>query len=321
MTKKLLVVFLALVLCLSFSVFAEANYPDDDVNVIIPWGEGGFTDVMVRPLARWLEEYFGESFVIENISGGGGVIGSIEIENSRPDGYTIGTTSFSTITSKYLSPNPPDLDKVDTVAHVFSIPAALTVSADSEWETVDDFVDYAKENPGAIMTSNSGFGASVHMYTIMFEQVADIQLTHVPYNSGGECMTAVLGGHVDATFAPLPDVVDQIRSGELKLLGVATVSRHDNYPDVPTFTESGYDFVIGNYTGIVVPKGVDREKINVLAEAMEKAVQDEELRSFMLANEFSPEYYGPEDFREFLNNTASDIDYIVEELGIEIVDD
>jgi len=320
MNKKLLII-LGLVLCLFVNVMAGTNYPKDDVTVIIPWGEGGFTDVMVRPLARWLEEYFGESFVIENISGGGGVIGSIEIENSKADGYTIGTTSFSTITAKYLSPNPPDLENVDTVGHVFSIPAALTVSADSEWETIDDFVEYAKNNPGAIMTANSGFGASVHMYTIMFEQVADIQLTHVPYNSGGECMTAVLGGHVDATFAPLPDVVDQIRSGDLKLLGIATVNRHDNYPDVPTFVEKGYDFVIGNYTGIVVPKGVDREIIDVLAEALQKAVQDEELREFMLANEFSPEYYGPEDFREFLNKTKSDIDYIVEELGIEIIDD
>src|SRR5690554_2714752 len=115
MNKKLLLVVFAFVLCLSFSAFAETNYPEDDVTVIIPWGEGGFTDVMVRPLARWLEEYFGQSFVIDNISGGGGVIGSIEIENSRPDGYTIGTTSFSTITAKYLSPNPPELDNVETV--------------------------------------------------------------------------------------------------------------------------------------------------------------------------------------------------------------
>lgn len=319
MNKKLLVV-LALVLCLFINVMAK-DYPADDVTVIIPWGEGGFTDVMVRPLAKWLENYFGVPFVIENIPGGGGVIGSIELQNRKPDGYTIGTTSFSTITSKYLSPNPPDLDKVETVAHVFSIPAALTVRADSQFKTLEDFVDYAKKNPGAIMTSNSGFGASVHMYTLMFEQVAGIELTHVPYESGGDCMTAVLGGHVDATFSPLPDVVDQVRSGDLRLLAIATLNRHDNYPDVPTFVEKGYDFVIGNYTGIVAPKGMSREQIDILADALKKAIEDEELRSFMLANEFKPEYMDPEGFREFLNKTAEDIDYLVKELGIVIVDD
>lgn len=319
MNKKLLVV-LALVLCLFINVMAK-DYPADDVTVIIPWGEGGFTDVMVRPLAKWLENYFGVPFVIENIPGGGGVIGSIELQNRKPDGYTIGTTSFSTITSKYLSPNPPDLDKVETVAHIFSIPAALTVRADSQFKTLEDFVDYAKKNPGAIMTSNSGFGASVHMYTLMFEQVAGIELTHVPYESGGDCMTAVLGGHVDATFSPLPDVVDQVRSGDLRLLAIATLNRHDNYPDVPTFVEKGYDFVIGNYTGIVAPKGMSREQIDILADALKKAIEDEELRSFMLANEFKPEYMDPEGFREFLNKTAEDIDYLVKELGIVIVDD
>ena len=319
MNKKLLVV-LPLVLCLFINVMAK-DYPADDVTVIIPWGEGGFTDVMVRPLAKWLEYYFGVPFVIENIPGGGGVIGSIELQNRKPDGYTIGTTSFSTITSKYLSPNPPDLDKVETVAHVFSIPAALTVRADSQFKTLEDFVDYAKKNPGAIMTSNSGFGASVHMYTLMFEQVAGIELTHVPYESGGDCMTAVLGGHVDATFSLLPDVVDQVRSGDLRLLAIATLNRHDNYPDVPTFVEKGYDFVIGNYTGIVAPKGMSREQIDILADALKKAIEDEELRSFMLANEFKPEYMDPEGFREFLNKTAEDIDYLVKELGIVIVDD
>ena len=319
MNKKLLVV-LPLVLCLFINVMAK-DYPADDVTVIIPWGEGGFTDVMVRPLAKWLENYFGVPFVIENIPGGGGVIGSIELQNRKPDGYTIGTTSFSTITSKYLSPNPPDLDKVETVAHVFSIPAALTVRADSQFKTLEDFVDYAKKNPGAIMTSNSGFGASVHMYTLMFEQVAGIELTHVPYESGGDCMTAVLGGHVDATFSLLPDVVDQVRSGDLRLLAIATLNRHDNYPDVPTFVEKGYDFVIGNYTGIVAPKGMSREQIDILAAALKNAIEDEELRSFMLANEFKPEYMDPEGFREFLNKTAEDIDYLVKELGIVIVDD
>jgi len=298
MNKKIVSIFLTVIFfCFSLSFLTlgaaqtESNYPEDDLEIIIPWGEGGFTDVMIRPLAAWLEDYFGVNVVVLNISGGGGVIGSKEIENSEPDGYTIGTTSMSTITAKYMSPNPPDMDNVETIAHIFDIPATLTVKADSQWDSIEDFVAYAKENPGEIMTSNSGFGASIHVNTIMFENIADIELTHVPYDSTGETVTAVLGGHVDATFNFLPDVVDLVKAGELKILGIATAERHENYPNVPTFTERGYNYVAGNYTGIVAPKGFEEEKIKVLAEALEKATQDEELREFMLSNEFSPVYY------------------------------
>ena len=326
--KNIFLIFTVMILSLTL-VFAisggiqaqsESDFPSDDLTIILPWSEGGFTDVMVRPLAEWLEDYFEVSVIVENISGGGGVIGSKEIEKADPDGYTIGTTSMSTITAKYMSPSPPDMSNVDAIAHIFNIPAALVVHKDSEWETLEDFVSYAKENPGEIMTSNSGFGASVHMNTVLFEKAAGIELSHVPYDSTGETITAVLGKHVDASFSNLPDVVEQVRAGDLRLLAIATAEPHDNYPEVPTFTEKGYEYVTGNYTGIVAPKGVEQYKIDILAEAMKAATQDEGLREFMLSNQFSPEYYGPEEFRAFLNRTEEDIEYMVEELGIEIVD-
>jgi len=291
MNKKMFSIILKVMILaffLSIATFCsaqtETNYPDDDLTIIIPWGEGGFTDVMIRPLAAWLEDYFGVNVVVLNISGGGGVIGSKEIENSKPDGYTVGTTSMSTITAKYMSPDPPDMDNVETIAHIFDIPATLAVRADSQWDTIEDFVAYAKENPGEIMTSNSGFGASIHVNTVIFENIADIELSHVPYDSTGETIVSVLGGHVDATFNFLPDVVDLVKAGELKILGIATAERHENYPDVPTFTERGYNYITGNYTGIVAPKGFEDEKIKILAEALEKATQDEKLRAFMLRN-------------------------------------
>lgn len=303
---------------LSSDIIGAEEYPTREVRVIIPWAAGGFTDMMVRPMVDWLEDYFGVPFVVDNVAGGGGVIGSKAIENADPDGYTIGTTSLSTITSRFTAPDPPDMDRVETIAHIFSIPAVLTVRSDSQWETLEDFVSYAKENPNFITTSNSGIGASVHIYTVAFEQIAGIEVIHVPYSGAGPATTALVGGHVGATFNSLPDVADQVAAGRLRMLAIATEERHENHPDVPTFHELGYDFIIGNYTGFLAPEGVDSEKIAVLEEAIQELVQDPDMRAFMLENGYTPEFHGSTRFREILQEMEGNVDFMIEELGIEL---
>ncbi len=321
--KRITVLLLGLMLVFSVNLTGinsvqASDYPSGDVRVIIPWAAGGFTDMMVRPMVDWLENYFGNNFVVDNVAGGVGVIGSRTIENATPDGYTIGTTSLSTITARLTSPVPPDMNNVETIAHIFSIPAALTVKADSQWETLEDFLDYARENPGFITVSNSGVGASVHIYAVAFEQVADIQLVHVPYSGGGPATTALVGGHVNATFNSLPDVADQANAGALRILAIATEERNENFPDVPTFKELGYDYVIGNYTGFVAPRGMAQEQIAILEAAIEEMVADPDMRKFMIDNGYAPEFHNSERFREILQDTEESVDFMVEELGIQL---
>ena len=318
---------LVLLVMLTFSVFAngqqegEVSYPARDVKVIIPWSVGGMTDVLTRPITAWLEDYFNVSFVVENKPGGGGVVGSLLIENSDNDGYTIGTTSMSTVSAKYVSPVFPDIHNVELLSQVITIPATVTVNADSPWQTLEEYIEYAKANPGALKNSNSGNGASAHIYAAIFAAEAGIELNHIPYPGYAEGVTALLGGHVDSTNIPLPDVAQHVEAGKLRILAIASAERHPDYPDVPTLREKGIDVVLGNYSGFVAPKGTDPDKLRVLDEAIGMCLEDPEIRDFLLKAGYQPMYSNSTQFADVVAGAEAQLEYLVNDLGVEFVDD
>ena len=321
------VIVFGMMALLMLSVFANgtqeegAKYPSRDVKVIIPWSVGGMTDVLTRPITGWLEDYFGVSFIVENKPGGGGVVGSMLIENSKNDGYIIGTTSMSTVSAKYVAPVYPEISKVELISQVITIPATVTVNADSPWKTLEEFVAYAKANPGKIKNSNSGNGASAHIYAAIFAAEAGIELNHIPYPGYSEAVTALLGGHVDSTNIPLPDVAQHVASGKLRLLAIASGDRHPDYPDVPTLKEKGYDVVLGNYSGFVAPKGTAPEKVKALDDAIGKCMQDPKIIDFLLKAGYQPMYNNSKDFAKVVAGAEAQLEYLVNELGVEFVDD
>ncbi|MFW5643179.1 MAG: tripartite tricarboxylate transporter substrate binding protein [Alkalispirochaeta sp.] len=323
--KRFLAVLLVLVV--ATSVFAtgvqeeEGSYPDKTVRVIIPWSVGGMTDVLTRPIANWLEEYFEVPFVVENKPGGGGVVGSLEIENAPNDGYTIGTTSMSTVSAKYVAPMAPDIDNVELIAQAISIPATVTVNADSPFETVEELIEYAKDNPGELSNSNSGNGASAHIYALTFGARADIEMNHIPYPGYAEAVTSLLAGNVDMTNIPLPDVAPYVDSGELRMLAIAAADRHPSYPDVPTLREVGIDAVMGNYSGFVAPKGTPQEYVDILEDAIGQAIADPEISDFLINAGFQPVFAGQDEFAVIVDDAEAQLEYLVNDLGIEFVDD
>ena len=323
--KKLCLILLLAVLV--FPVFANGEqetaqaYPSRTVKVIIPWSVGGMTDVLTRPIASWLEDYFGVPFVVENKPGGGGVVGSLLIENADSDGYVIGTTSMSTISAKYISPIYPDINNVQLISQVITIPATVTVNADSPWNTLEEFVAYAKANPGKIKTSNSGTGASAHIYSAVFAATAGIELNHIPYPGYAEAITALLGNHVDSTNIPLPDVAQHIQAGKLRMLAIASAERHPDYPDVPTLKELGYDIVLGNYSGFVAPKAMDPAQVKIIDEAIGKCMEDPKIRSFLINAGFQPVYSNQAEFTKVVRSAEAQLEYLVNDLGVEFIDD
>ncbi len=323
---KRITVLLALLLIAGY-VFAsgaqesEVQYPERTVRVIIPWSVGGMTDVLTRPIANWMEEYFGVPFVVENKPGGGGVVGSLEIENSRPDGYTIGTTSMSTVSAKYMAPVAPDIDNTELIAQAISIPATVTVNADSPFQTLEELIEYAQANPGELTNSNSGNGASAHIYALTFGARADIEMNHIPYPAYAEAVTALLAGNVDMTNIPLPDVAPYVDSGELRMLAIASVERHPSYPDVPTLRERGVEAVMGNYSGFLAPKGTPQEYLDILEDAIRQAVADPEINDFLINAGFQPVFAGQEEFATIVEDAKAQLEFLVNELGIEFVDD
>jgi tripartite-type tricarboxylate transporter receptor subunit TctC len=279
------------------------------------------TDTLTRPIAKWLEDYYGVPFVVENKPGGGGVVGSLEIENSSNDGYVIGTTSMSTVSAKYLAPVAPDIDNTELIAQVISIPATVTVNSKSQFKTLDDLIAYGKANPGKLTNSNSGNGASAHIYALTFGARADITMNHIPYPGYAEAVTSLLAGNVDMTNIPLPDVAPYVESGELRMLAIAAAERHPSFPGVPTLRELGVDAVMGNYSGFLAPKGTPQAYLDSLEEAIGKAMADPEIQKFLIGAGFQPVFAGQKDFAVIVDDAEKQLEYLVNDLGIEFVDD
>ena len=228
---------------------------------------------------------------------------------------------MSTISAKYISPVYPDINNVELISQVITIPATVTVKADSPWQTLEEYIEYAKVHPGELKNSNSGNGASAHIYAEIFSAEAGIQLNHIPYDGYAEGVTALLGGHVDSTNIPLPDVAQHVQSGDLRLLAVASAERHPDYPNVPTLKEKGYDIVLGNYSGFVAPKGTDPEKVQALDEAIGKCLQDPAIQKFLLEAGYQPLYSNRAQFQDVVVAAEKQLDYLVNDLGVEFVDD
>jgi tripartite-type tricarboxylate transporter receptor subunit TctC len=323
--KKL--VLLVAVLAIAMPLFAGGaaesteKYPARAVKVIIPWSVGGMTDVLTRPIAAWLEKNYGVPFVVENKPGGGGVVGSLEIEKMPNDGYTIGTTSMSTVSAKYVSPIFPNIHNVELISQVITIPATVTVSASSPFKTLKELIAYAKANPGKLKNSNSGTGASAHIYAAYFEAMAKVSFNHIPYPAYAEAITALLGNHVDMTNIPLPDVAPHVDSGKLRLLAIASAERHPSYPDVPTLKELGIDAVMGNYSGFVAPKGTSPAIVKALDEAIGKCMADPAMRKFLIDAGYQPVYLNRKEFAEVIKSAEDQLEYLVNELGVKFVDD
>lgn len=322
------VLFVMIILAMVFPIFANGveeaggdTYPARDVKVIIPWSVGGMTDVLTRPITSWLEDYFGTNFVVQNKTGGSGVVGSLFIEKSDNDGYTIGTTSMSTVSAKYVTPIYPDINNVELISQVITIPATVTVNADSPWQTLEEYIAYAKANPGALKNSDSGAGASAHIYATFFAASAGITLNNIPYAGYAEGVTALLGGHVDSTNIPLPDVAQHVEAGTLRMLAIASAERHPDYPDVPTLREKGIDIVLGNYSGFVAPKGTDPAIIKIIDDAIGACMADPEIQSFLINAGFQPTYSNSADFAKVVRGAEAQLEYLVNELGVEFIDD
>lgn len=277
------------------------DYPNKPIDVIVAYKAGGGTDVGARILTNAAEKVSDHSFVVQNREGAGGETGYNLLAKSDPDGYTIGFINLPTFVSlPEERPTEYEVDDVEPIAlHVYD-PAVLIVNDESGIETLDDFLDYAKENPNELTVANNGTGASNHIIAAHFETKAEIELNHVPYDGTNELVTALRGEHVMAGVAKLSEVATHVNSGEIIALASMTEDRLDEFPDVPTLMENDIDVVGASGRGIVAPKGTDPEIIEYLHEVLKEAMESEEHIEQAENIDLPLRYLGPEDFGEFI---------------------
>lgn len=266
------------ILCLAGTAWAA--YPEKPVTVIVPSNAGGGTDTMARLVAKFAEEYLGQPMVIVNKPGAGGQIGFESIARAKKDGYTIGciytphvAAHVSAGRAKYT------LDSFAPIANVVTDPGVLVVKADSPFNTVEELIAFAKENPGKLNGSTSGPGGDDDFALRQFEKAAGISINAVPSKGSSGQKAAVMGGHVDLAFMNASQVEAQVDSGELRLLGIMTVKRRSYLPELPTFQEMGYEVYSDSSRGFAAPAGVPEDVMAKLMEVFDKVLNDPEFIS------------------------------------------
>ncbi len=219
----------------------EVVYPDpnEDIRFIVPYGAGGGTDVMVRTVISHLEDKVEADMYVTNVSGAGGMTGTMETFEAEPDGYTITSMGNPTLAINYLAGTAtvPVHDEMTNLGTVVQDPLAISVLNDSEFESFDDVIEYAKENPGELQWAGVGIAGINPMTSYRIFNEAGIDITYIPYDGAANTRAELLGGHVDLLSCHVSEVHDLAEAGDVRVLVTTGKERSQFYPDVPTIAE------------------------------------------------------------------------------------
>jgi tripartite-type tricarboxylate transporter receptor subunit TctC len=262
---------------LAASTAHAETWPSRLIKATIPFGAGSAADVVPRLVFERLAAELGQSIVIENRAGGGGVLGSAQVAKADPDGYSILAQSSALAIAPAIFPSAtfdPSRD-LASVLMIGSSANVMIVPNARPWKTIQDFIADARAKPGSISFGSVGIGSAVHISTEKFRLAAGIEATHVPYRAGPEVIADILGGRIDLYFCPLATALPLIREGQVRALVVSTPKRAAELPDVPTPVEIGLkDADSKIWFGVFAPAKTPRDIVEKLHSAGEKVLAD-----------------------------------------------
>lgn len=280
---------------------ATATYPNRPLNLVVPYAPGATTDQIARAVADGMSRDLGQPVVVENRAGANGIIAATHVAKAKADGYSLLLSSDSTSVLNPLLYRKLSYDSdrdLRPVALLTDLPIVMLVNPKLPVHNLKDFIAYAKAHPGQINFSSTGNGGTFHLSGELFSQAAGIKLTHIPYKGGSPALQALMANEVQALFGVIGSALPQIRAGKVRPIAVATKTRLEVLPDVPTFTELGYpDYVVLVRYGLMVPSATPDDRVNRLANSVNKVLADPAFRKtfgdlgFILPEQSSPEEY------------------------------
>ena len=277
-TRTHFILFVALACLLWVGIPQAQDYPKGPVQIVIPFGPGGLTDIFWRSISESLGNNIKGTIVLVNKPGGGGVVGTSFVLNSKPDGYTIVSANSDPLSmSPVFTPNVPYHPEKDVtyIAKLTAFAFTISVRSDSPFKTIEEVVAFAKANPRKLKCAVMGIGSTPHIILEVFNRDAKIEITPIPFDSGGESVTNLLGGHTDLCIASVPSVKPQVLGGKIRLLAMCSPKRIPEFPEVPTMTEKGYKkSSIATGVGLAGPKGLASTIVSKWEEAIEKTLKD-----------------------------------------------
>lgn len=299
---------------------AEADWPSRPVKIVVPSPPGGPTDRVGRLLANALAKKFSQSFIVENRASAGSIVGIAAVAKSAPDGYTLGITSALNTISASLYKNVP-FNIVTDLSHVNSIsenPQLLVVRSDYQANTLSAFIDYAKAHPGEVNYASSGSGSSGHLTMELFQSLAQIKLTQIPYKGAAPALQDLLGGSVPAMVVSQEIVLPHVKTGAVRVLAVSSAKRSVVFPDVPTFAESGFpELVVRAWLGVSAPKNTPDAVVKKLHAAIVDAVSTPEFQAQLTAGGYTPFLFPePSAFANFVADETQRWAAVIKQAGI-----
>lgn len=280
MIKSLIGTALGLLLIATGGAQAQ-SYPSKPITIVVPFAVGGPNDILARIVADHMARDLGKPVVIENAVGAGGTLGSARAAKADPDGHTLLSGNLGSLAAAYalykrIAYDPRDFAAVGMLA---GTPNFLVVRKDFPAKTLSEFIAYARANPGKVTVGNAGLGSNAHLVCLYLENLASVELRHVPYRGTGPAMGDLLGGQIDAMCDSAPNVVPQVKAGSVRALVIAQPKRIEAVPDVPSAPEAGLPaFNVVGWNALVAPPKTDKAVVERANKALMAALNDSEVR-------------------------------------------
>ena len=301
---------------------AAQPFPAKLVKIVVPQAPGGATDVFARKIGQVLSERWGQSIIIENRAGAGGVLGTDSVAKSAPDGYTLLVTyAGSQAINPSLYPRIPfdSVGDFQTVATLAVTPFILIVNPKLPAQNLAEFIALAKARPGSLTYASSGNGSVNHLLGEMLKAETGISMLHVPYRGVAPAITDVIGGQVDAAFSSVPSVLQMIRGGNVRALAVSSARRIAAAPEIPTMAESGLPgFDVNPWWGILAPAGTDMAIVRKINTDVANILRTREMIDFLATQGAEPLITSPEQFLGILQADLVKWAKVVKNAGVTI---
>ena len=305
-------------------VAMAADWPNKTIQMVVPFPAGSSPDVLARILAEPMSKELGQSIVVENKPGAGGNIGTRYAAKAKPDGYTILLTingpmvTAPTLYKKTLGYDP--LTDLDPISLVGTSPNILLVPADSEATNLQEFIDLAKKDKGALNYGSVGPGSASHLSMAMLEHQADIELAHIPYSGFPQIIAAVIAGDIHGTFMVPGIGMPQVNAGKARALAVTSLTPSELMPDLPTVAQNeGFEsFEAISWDALFVPAGTPKEIVTRLNQLTKDVLAQPDVQEKIRALYFTPQWSTPEEMTEMIESEQKVWNQVIERLNLSL---
>jgi tripartite-type tricarboxylate transporter receptor subunit TctC len=294
---------------------AQEKYPSRPIDFICTWGAGFAVDMMARQVSGLAQPLLGVALPVSNMPGASGNTGLAQLLAGKPDGYTIATYTQDTLMTLPMGLADHTVDDFVWIARTQVADSFLFVKTSSPFKTIQDLFTYAQANPGKLRVAAIGFG-TVDDVTVRFLEKKGYKMTTV-YPRPGERYAAMFGGDAEVLYGQAGNVLRYLKAAQLKPLVIFAAQRHPAFPEVPTAQELGLDVTLPYFRGIVARKGTPADRVRVLGDAIQKAMDTPQWKTFAAERYFAPDsFMGPEAFGQWVASEADHLDRLVTEFGL-----